>query len=157
MPSYKKKQNKLIEDVKGEYHEPINHLDSFLKPETKIITEHNTIIDDATQTSNNQNHNVIEENQENDEELIECEYTHLDIKNKVDKLSENELSEIFKIIKSNNEKFTINKNGIFVNLNSLKKESLHDISKFIFFCEKNDKKFDEEERTREFYKQYVTN
>ena len=37
MPSYKKKQNKLIEDVKSDYQEPVNHLDSFFNQDTIII------------------------------------------------------------------------------------------------------------------------
>lgn len=148
MPSYKKKQNKLIEDVKSDYQEPVNHLDSFFNQDTIVISHNNNDQIDNDQADN--------DNDNDNEDLEEYEYTHLDIKHKVDNLSENELSEIFKIIKNNNEKFTINKNGIFVNLNSLKKESIDEISKFIYFCEKNDKKFDEEERTREIYKQYIT-
>ena len=155
MPSYKKKQNKLIEDVKSDYQEPVNHLDSFFNQDTIIISDDKNdqnIIDNKI-VNNNINDN---DNYNYNEDLEEYEYTHLDIKHKVDNLSDNELSEIFKIIKNNNEKFTINKNGIFVNLNSLKKESIDEISKFIYFCEKNDKKFNEEERTREIYKQYIT-
>ena len=149
MPSYKKKQNKLIEDVRADYQEPINHLDNFLKTEIKQQPIE-TIIQQETIK-----HPIIEEDNTLDQEIYE--YTHLDIKNKVDTLTENELSEIYKIIKNNNEKHTINKNGIFINLNSLKPESIKEISKFIYFCEKNDKKIDEEERMRDIYKQYVTN
>lgn len=148
MPSYKKKQNKLIEDVKSDIQEPINHLDSFLKTEIQQTPINKDSI------NINQSIPIINDNIINPEIY---QYTHLDIKNKIDTLTDNELSEIYKIIKNNNEKHTINKNGIFINLNSLKPESIKEISKFIFFCEKNDKKFDEEERMRDLYKQYITN
>ena len=41
-------------------------------------------------------------------------YGLLEIKNKVELLSENELAEIYKIIRNNQEKYTTNKNGIFL-------------------------------------------
>ena len=42
-------------------------------------------------------------------------------------MSENELVEIFKIIKINNEKYSVNKNGIFFNLCTIKKNTLNKI------------------------------
>jgi hypothetical protein len=82
-------------------------------------------------------------------------YSNQDIKNKLDKLSENELTEIFKIIKNNNEKYSTNKNGIFINLSTLQKNTIQELSHFIYFCERNDRLFDKEEEERSKYKDII--
>lgn len=79
-------------------------------------------------------------------------YSHQDIKYKLEKLSENELTEIFKIIKNNNEKYSTNKNGIFINLSTLQKKTIQELSHFIYFCERNDRLFNQEEQERAKYK-----
>ncbi len=76
-------------------------------------------------------------------------------KNKVDNLSENEVTEIFKIIKNNNEKYSTNKNGIFINLSTLKKNTIQEICNFLYFCENNNKAIDEEELERAKYKDTI--
>lgn len=83
-------------------------------------------------------------------------YNINDIKAKIELLTENELTEIFKIIKNNNEKYSTNKNGIFVNLSTLHKPTLLELSNFLYFCENNDKIFDKEEEERAKYKDCVT-
>jgi len=82
-------------------------------------------------------------------------YNLQEIKNKIELLSENELAEIFKIIKKNNEKYTTNKNGIFINLTSIKQASIIELSNFLYFCENNDKVFDKEEEERARYKDII--
>jgi hypothetical protein len=82
-------------------------------------------------------------------------YNLQEIKNKIELLSDNELTEIFKIIKNNNEKYSTNKNGIFINLSTLKKTSIQEICNFIYFCENNDKLFDKEEEERARYKDII--
>ena len=82
-------------------------------------------------------------------------FTNIEIKNKLDKFSEHEFCEIYKIIKNNNEKYTTNNNGIFINLSSLKKCSINEICNFILFCENNNKIFDQEEQTRDIYREMI--
>ena len=82
-------------------------------------------------------------------------YSINDIKIKIEMLSENELTEIFKIIKNNNEKYSTNKNGIFINLSTLKKSTVQELSNFIYFCENNDKQIDKEEEERSHYKDMI--
>lgn len=82
-------------------------------------------------------------------------FTNLEIKSKIDKFSENELSEVFKILRNNNEKYSTNKNGIFVNLSNLKKCSIIEICNFILFCDNNNKILEEEEQTRNIYRDIV--
>lgn len=83
-------------------------------------------------------------------------YNLSDIKAKIELLTENELAEVFKIIKKNNEKYSTNKNGIFINLTTLKKVTVIELSNFLYFCENNDKIFDKEEEERARYKDMIT-
>ena len=78
-------------------------------------------------------------------------FSHIEIKNKIDSLSENEITEIFKIIKNNNEKYSTNKNGIFFNLSTLRKNTLQEISNFLYFCDNNNKEIEKEEQERSKY------
>jgi hypothetical protein len=82
-------------------------------------------------------------------------FSHIEIKNKVDNLSENEVTEIFKIIKNNNEKYSTNKNGIFINLSTLKKNTIQEICNFLYFCDNNNRAIDEEELERAKYKDII--
>ena len=81
--------------------------------------------------------------------------SNTEIKNKIEQLSEHELTEIFKIIKNNSEKYSTNKNGIFRNLSTLKKCSIQEISNFISFCETNNKIIDQDEQTRDIYRDII--
>lgn len=83
-------------------------------------------------------------------------YNLQEIKSKIEMLTENELAEIFKIIKKNNEKYSTNKNGIFVNLTTLKRACVIELSNFLYFCENNDKIFDKEEEERAKYKEMIS-
>tara|TARA_Y100000389_G_scaffold187957_1_gene209926 strand:- start:322 stop:774 length:453 start_codon:yes stop_codon:yes gene_type:complete len=53
------------------------------------------------------------------------------------KLAQNELLELFKLIKNCNVNYTQNNNGIFLNLNWLSKENLIKINNYISFCIKS--------------------
>ena len=82
-------------------------------------------------------------------------FSLIEIKNKIVNLSEHELKEIFKIIKNNNEKYSTNTNGIFINLNILKKITIQDISNFLYFSD-NNRIWDElDERERSKYKDLI--
>lgn len=80
----------------------------------------------------------------------------LEIKNRIDNLHENEFIEIFKIIKYNNEKFTTNNNGIFINICNLKPVSINEITKFLIFSENNNKLIKKEEKKRNIYRECVS-
>lgn len=79
-----------------------------------------------------------------------------EIKNRIDNLYENEYVEIFKIIKSNNEKFTTNNNGIFINVSNLKPITINEITKFLIFSENNNKLIKKEEKERNIYRECVS-
>ena len=82
-------------------------------------------------------------------------YPNIEIKSKIDKLSENEMFEIFKIIKNNKEKYSTNKNGIFVNISTLKKITINELCNFLNFCDNNNIIFDNEEKTRDIYREML--
>ena len=58
----------------------------------------------------------------------------MDIKTKIEKLSEIQQQEIFKILLKNNERYTTNANGIFVNISLLKKTTITEMNNYINFC-----------------------
>lgn len=59
------------------------------------------------------------------------------IQNNTKKLTPNELSELFKLIKKCNVNYTQNNNGVFLNLNWLSKDNLIKINNYISFCIKS--------------------
>ena len=83
--------------------------------------------------------------------------SHNEIRNRIERMTDDELSEVFKIIKGANEKYTVNKNGIFINLNSLKYTTIQEISNFLVFCENNSRIINEDEKNRLLYKQIINN
>ena len=79
-----------------------------------------------------------------------------EIKNRIANLYENEMFEIFKIIKDNKEKYMTNNNGIFVNISNLKPITITEITKFLIFSDKNNKLLDKEEEERDLYRDIVS-
>jgi hypothetical protein len=59
------------------------------------------------------------------------------IQSNINKLSENEIIEIFKIINESNTNYTKNNNGIFFNLNWVDDAALEKIHNYITFCIKS--------------------
>ena len=55
----------------------------------------------------------------------------------ISKLSKNEHIEIFKIIKEYTNKFTINDNGVFINLTLLDDITIKKLTDFVIFCKDN--------------------
>lgn len=64
-----------------------------------------------------------------------------ELRNSISKLEKEELYEIFKIIRLDNEKYTENKNGIFINMSKLKTDTLHKFKHFVSFCQENKQSF----------------
>ena len=59
------------------------------------------------------------------------------IKSRVSNLSQNEIEEIFKIIYKNNNNYSKNNNGIFINLSWLGMDTIIKIDNYINFCIKS--------------------
>lgn len=62
---------------------------------------------------------------------------------KISKLSKIEHEEIFKLMKSKNEAFTQNKNGVFFNLSMISDEIVTEVEQFVDFCLKNKQELDD--------------
>ena len=83
-------------------------------------------------------------------------YSNIELKKKIELLSEHEVCEIFRIIKTNKEKYSTNTNGIFFNVSTLKQISIIEICNFLLFCENNNKILEKEEKQREIYRDLVS-
>jgi hypothetical protein len=59
------------------------------------------------------------------------------IKMRIANLSQNEIEEIFKIIYKNNNNYSKNNNGIFINLSWLDMDTINKIDNYINFCIKS--------------------
>ena len=59
------------------------------------------------------------------------------IKTRIANLSQNEIEEIFKIIYKNNNNYSKNNNGIFINLSWLDMDTINKIDNYINFCIKS--------------------
>ena len=64
-----------------------------------------------------------------------------ELKKTISELHENELIEVFKIIKNDTDKFTENRNGIFINMSKLNVLTLIKLQEFVNFCNENKKSF----------------
>lgn len=60
-----------------------------------------------------------------------------DLKKSINNLQENEYIEIFKIIKKDTDKYTENRNGIFINMSKLEHSTLLKLQNFVKFCNEN--------------------
>ena len=65
------------------------------------------------------------------------------IKQKIDKLSVSHCTELFDILKNKTNKYTINKNGVFINLKDMNNEILIDIHNFLEYIDSVNKTLNE--------------
>jgi hypothetical protein len=156
MPPQKKRIDKNTEQIES------RPLDSYFSKKTSNIAIFNNnepqpinitsleLIPPAKSNSPTSRENIL--NNLKSQNII---YNLQEIKSKIDILTENELAEIFRIIKKNNEKYSTNKNGIFINLTTIKRATVIELSNFLYFCENNDKIFDKEEEERAKYKEMI--
>ena len=101
-------------------------------------------VDDVLKNYKNiENENIENENIENIENIEKINIPTLDyvalksLKENIDNLGETEYIEILKILIKNNEKFTENKNGIFINTSKINQNTLLNINTFVQYCLSN--------------------
>jgi hypothetical protein len=143
--------NDSLEKSKEEQNQDIKNINNINNKQFKQFSQIYPPINDNDNQNGNQNGNINNFPSSKTNSI----FTNTEIKDKVEKLSENELCEIFKIIKNNNEKYSTNKNGIFINISTLKKITISELCNFINFCENNDKFFNQEEQTRDIYRDII--
>ena len=69
-----------------------------------------------------------------------------EIERKIKQLSSTQIEELFKILSKNNCKYTLNNNGVFLNLSWLEEDLLKKIEIFIDFCNESKKEVDKYEK-----------
>lgn len=69
-----------------------------------------------------------------------------EIERKIKQLSSTQIEELFKILTKNNCKYTLNNNGVFLNLSWLEEDLLKKIEIFIDFCNESKKEVDKYEK-----------
>ena len=74
------------------------------------------------------------------------------IKYKLDIFKKIECIEIYKIIKSNNQKYSQNKNGILFDLMKIDEVTIQKIEEFIYYIENNNVIIEENEKTKNILK-----
>ena len=82
-----------------------------------------------------------------------CKHIQLNI----NKLSNMEIDEIFKILHKNNSVYTQNNNGIFVNLNWIDDNILIEINNYIIFCLKSQNEIKNYEKTLNKFNDTINN
>lgn len=79
----------------------------------------------------------------------------INLKNKISSLSKNEFIEIFKIIKENNNKYTENKNGIFINMSKLTQNTIVKLENFVNYTLQNRDNLESDSILRENIKDII--
>ena len=80
-----------------------------------------------------------------------------EMKKNIGTLNENEHIEIFNIIQKDGLKYTINNNGIFVNMRKLNNTTLEKIDNFIKFCNNNNSILNNDTMIRNSYNEFIVN
>lgn len=141
---YLTSNSKNITNITKEEEIKNNSLDSFFNITEKPPSPINVI-------------NSFNNEDSNDEDInFNTKLSLTEIKHRIENLYETELFEIFKIINDNNEKYTTNNNGIFINISNLKPITINEITHFLIFSEKNNKLIDKEETERDLYREIVS-
>jgi len=141
---YLTSNSKNINSITKEEEIKNNSLDSFFNITEKPPSPINVI-------------NSFDNEDSNDEDInFNTKLSLTEIKHRIENLYETELFEIFKIISNNNEKYTTNNNGIFINISNLKPITINEITHFLIFSEKNNKLIDKEETERDLYREIVS-
>lgn len=78
------------------------------------------------------------------------------IQNNVNKLTNIEIIELFKIILETGENYTKNNNGVFINLNWLNEDALNKINNYIEFCIKSQNEITKYELMKSLLNESIT-
>lgn len=123
-----------------------------------IINDNSKLIIDKTDKTNNLNNinnsnklkiidNLEKNNITDNNNIINLEnIDYNDLEYRILSMNINGMKNLFNIIKKNNEKFTLKKEHILINLNKLKKNTLVDIYNLLNFYEQQESKIDSIER-----------
>jgi TusA-related sulfurtransferase len=81
--------------------------------------------------------------------------TRQQLKERIEKMTKMEQTEVLKIIiKNNGRKYSENINGSFINMNTLTDETIDKLNDFIDFCDKNNNELNEQEEYIKEFKEF---
>ena len=113
--------------------------------------------DNSIYNISNKNYDTISENDNIlNESNIDIERI-ISLRNKIISLSKNDMIEVFKIIKNNNNTYTENKNGIFINMNKLTLDTISEIESMLQFLLDKNNNFEQDNKIRKNIKNIVEN
>ena len=134
------------------------------------ISKNNSVYDDTDINNNNNNDigiqnkkNILDMNENNNDIYVNEHDMFFDVNDLIEiktdayALEKEEHIDIFKLIKRDGVKYTENKNGIFVIMKNLKKDTIIDIKKFIDYIKTNKIHFENDTIQRESLKEQITN
>jgi|TARA_B000000477_G_scaffold123760_1_gene129841 hypothetical protein len=75
------------------------------------------------------------------------------LKNMIDELDTIHHLKIFKVLKDNNVKFSENRNGIFINMNSINEKTIKDIEQALLYIKQQEKQLKDIESIKDDLKQ----
>lgn len=75
-----------------------------------------------------------------------------ELRQKIDTVDEIHHYKIFEIIKNNKMNYSKNKNGVFINMNQMSKETLKDIENYLIYINKQEKTFSDVENIKKEFK-----
>lgn len=78
--------------------------------------------------------------------MMDNQIRYREIEQKIKQLSSTQIEELFKILTKSNCKYTLNNNGVFLNLSWLDESILQKIEIFIDFCNESKKEIDKYEK-----------
>ena len=133
-----------------------SQLDFMVNSETNQVNENNMTNNDVNYTNDIDYTNNTNINQINSDEDIFSVNNKKSIVHKISYFNKEEHLEILKIIKNNNDKFSENDNGIFINLSKLKKSTFIEINKFVDFCMNNKRNLEIDNLNRDNMKKYLS-
>lgn len=133
-------------------------LDFMVNSEPNQVNKNNMTNNDVNYTDADYINNVnnININRINSEEDIFSVNNKKSIVHKISYFNKEEHLEILKIIKNNNDKFSENDNGVFINLSKLKKSTFIEINKFVDFCMNNKRNLEIDNLNRDNMKKYLS-
>ena len=117
----------------------------------KLLIDNNSKINGLNTIDNSNKLKIIENLEKkkvtNYNEIMNVEnIDYNDLEYRILSMNINGMKNLFNIIKKNNEKFTLKKEHILINLNKLKKNTLQDIYNLLNFYEQQESKIDSIER-----------
>tara|TARA_B100000029_G_scaffold274425_1_gene269240 strand:+ start:182 stop:922 length:741 start_codon:yes stop_codon:yes gene_type:complete len=147
------KQNELNKNSNSEESNVLNGLNvqnglNEIDMSNELMKQNDMILSKIELNKTFQTQNYPSSNCMTDKQILSYENKKM-IANKIKCFQKEEYLEILRIVDNYREKYSENKNGIFINLSKLKDQTVIDIHNFVEFCIKNRNKLDRDNKNRD--------